>query len=478
MYVPLPSFFVVSFRHYDQLALPSETEEPVLFIQRTHNSTMYQNLKKHPEKILPVLLILSTLFRFGAAFYLGNEVKELPGTFDQVSYHALALRVLEGYGFSFGKNWWPVTAANSPTAHWSFLYTGYLIFMYSVVNSPLVARLLQALIVGLLHPYLVYRLGQRVFDDRVALFAAGITAFYSYFIYYAGALMTEPFYITAILGVFYLTLRLVETTETKKRIGLAVGLGVTLGITLLFRQLFLLFVPFLFLWLWWAWRKQSFLTTFSLTAISMGIMVLMILPVTLFNYARFDRFVLLNTNAGYAFYLANHPFYGTDFIPAGEMADYQSLIPDELKTLDEAALDQALLKQGLQFVRDDPWRYFLLSLDRIPEYFKFWPTEESGMVSNLARVSSFGLTFPWMIAGMIIWIRSQWKKKLGEFLEAPGTLLLAFFVIYTGIHIVSWALVRYRLPVDAVLILFAGLAVNELVKWYFAKRTHALAPSP
>ena len=204
-------------------------------------------------------------------------------------------------------------------------------------------------------------------------------------------------------------------------------------------------------------------------------MVVMILPITFYNYARFNRFVLLNTNAGYAFYLANHPSYGTDFIPARDMEDYQSLIPKELKTLDEAALDQALLKLGLQFVTDDPKRYILLSLDRIPEYFKFWPSSDSGLVSNLSRVSSFGLALPWMIAGLILWFMDLRKQKipLPKILESPGTLLLVFFLVYTGIHVVSWALVRYRLPVDAILIVFAGLAVEKLWQWYTNRKSQS-----
>jgi hypothetical protein len=134
-------------------------------------------------------------------------------------------------------------------------------------------------------------------------------------------------------------------------------------------------------------------------------------------------------------------------------------------------LDQALLKLGLQFVFDDPWRYFLLSLDRIPEYFKFWPSADSGMVSNLSRVGSFGLTFPWMLAGLWLWLRDAGKQNLAEFLAAPGTLISGFFLVYTGIHVVSWALVRYRLPVDALLVLFAGLAVDKLFQWYTHRNT-------
>ena len=438
---------------------------------------MYRTFKQNPEKLIPVILLVSVGLRVISAIFLGNEVRELPGTFDQVSYHALALRVLNGFGFSFDKNWWPVTAANAPTAHWSFLYTGYLVLVYSLFHSPLVARLLQTLVVGILQPYLAYRVGQSAFSSSVGVLAAAITALYSYFIYYAGALMTEPFYITAILGVLYLTLRLAKGEETAKVYGLAAGLGAILGVTLLMRQLFLLFVPFLFLWLWWARRKQKWSSTIWITSIATGVMVLMIVPITLYNYARFERFVLLNTNAGYAFYLANHPFYGTDFIPAREMPDYQALIPDDLRSLDEAALDQALLKLGLQFVQDDPWRYLMLSLDRIPEYFRFWPSSDSGLVSNLARVSSFGLMMPWMVAGMWLWLRDQSKNKASQILEMPATLLFIFFVVYTGIHIFSWALVRYRLPVDAILILFAGLAVNEFLQWVASKRNPSLVPA-
>ena len=34
--------------------------------------------------------------------------------------------------------------------------------------------------------------------------------------------------------------------------------------------------------------------------------------------------------------------------------------------------------------------------------------------------------------------------------------------VYTLVHLASWANVRYRLPVDAVWILYAGYALNDL----------------
>jgi len=131
------------------------------------------------RKMLVLIIVVSVLLRIGAAVYMGSEVVELPGTSDQISYHYLAIRVLQGHGFSFGENWWPVTKAGMPTAHWSFLYTFYLVGVYGLFGiQPLVARLIQALIVGILQPLLAYELGKKVFSPGVGLVAAAWIALY------------------------------------------------------------------------------------------------------------------------------------------------------------------------------------------------------------------------------------------------------------------------------------------------------------
>ena len=50
---------------------------------------------------------------------------------------------------------------------------------------------------------------------------------------------------------------------------------------------------------------------------------------------------------------------------------------------------------------------------------------------------------------------SRWRSFLPLYL---------FIVIHTGIHLLSWPAPRYRLSVDAVLMVFAGLALLELFK--------------
>lgn len=421
------------------------------------------------QHLLLVLIIASAiLLRLGSSFFQGNTIEILPGIYDQVSYNSLAQRLLDGHGFTFAEHHWPLTQAGEPTAHWSYLYTFYLAGVYTLVGPyPLAARVLQSLIVGVIQTYLAYRIAERTFSNGVALVAAGINAGYIYFIYYGGALMTEPFYITAILGCLFTAMQLAESNSRQRDVKLGIVLGILLSITVLLRQVFLLFIPFLFLWIWFARSRQRLGLPILSTLLSLSIVFLSILPFSLYNQSRFGRFVLLNTNSGYAFFWGNHPIYGTTFIPIlpEEMGSYQELVPEEIHHLDEASLDQELLQRGLQFVVDDPVRYILLSISRIPAYFMFWPSSNSSLISNASRVASFGLILPFILYGLFLNGKKTLQKNGNFFINlflSPQGLLIIFGLIYTSIHLLTWALIRYRLPVDAVLIPFAALALYQL----------------
>ena len=428
-----------------------------------------------------VILVAAVGLRIAAALYLGMRVVELPGTADQFSYHTLALRLLGGNGFSFGEPWWPATRADAPTAHWSYLYTAFLAGVYAVTaSSPLAARLLQAVVVGLLQPLLALRLGTDAFGRRAGVIAAALTAVYAYFIYYSPVLMTESFYICAVLGSLALAIRVAGRRQTQARSRnrawtLGLGLGGTLAAAVLLRQVYLLFVPVLVGWVLAAGRgrtgRGSRLTSIML---SLAVLLAMIFPITAFNTARFGTPVLLNTNSGFAFFWANHPIHGYRFNPIlpADLASYGELIPPELSQLNEAELDRELLRRGLQFVMDDPLRYASLSVTRIPAYFQFWPSSESSTVSNLARVMSFGLLWPIMLFGLLAAFFGPERRPGG--LASPAGLLALFVLVYSVIHVLSWALVRYRLPVDAVLLVFAGsgfeLLGRKWTRWRAGRR--------
>jgi hypothetical protein len=143
-----------------------------------------------------------------------------------------------------------------------------------------------------------------------------------------------------------------------------------MSLTVLQRQEFLPILGLVFVWLWFArpGRRREVLRG---ACYSIIVVFLAIIPWTIRNYLVFHEFVLLNTNAGYVFYWSNNPIHGTNFIKLFPTETYIGLIPQELRSLNEAALEKALMRRGIQFVMDDPARFLRLSQQPVESRI-FW----------------------------------------------------------------------------------------------------------
>lgn len=421
------------------------------------------------RKTLFLILALSVLVRVGAALYLGDTVEVLPGTHDQVSYDALAKNVVAGKGFVFDQAWYPFTPANTPTAHWSFLYVLYLAANYAVFGyHPLVARLIQAVVVGLLMPWLLYRLGKRTFSPAVGLAAAAGVSVYIYLVYYSAALMTEPFYITLLLWSLDILQRLAQRLRAeapapdapRRDLRLWVELGLAWGLASLLRQQVLLLTPFLLAWLLWAtWGRVRFGKFLQSAALTGAVVAAFILPWTVRNYLVYDAFLPLNSNVGWALYAANHPQQGYRFEPLNLPS-----VPAEWAGLNEAELNTRLTAEGIRFVLEEPGRFLAQTLDRFRNYYRFWPEPTSATISNISRVFSYGLYLPFMLWGLFCSFRLLRRPSAAHAPQDGRLIALLYLYVFTysAMHLLTWAMHRYRLPVDAVMLVFVGLAWVDL----------------
>jgi hypothetical protein len=416
------------------------------------------------NRLLVSILLLGAALRVGMAFYLGNQVDPVPAAYDQVFYHDVALNLLAGRGFSFTNPPWPFIEPGAPTAYVPFLYQLFLAGVYKVAGVyPLVARIVQALMCSLL-PWLVYLLTRRIVSGSsaavpsrwqakagaISLTAAAITAFYAYFVFYSAALMTEGLYLLMVAASLLLTYDLAgQSMPPSIRRWAAWGLAT--GVTIVMRQVFMPVSAVLFLWVAWRLRgRHAPRVWLPRATVAVAVIAAVILPWTIRNYLVFDRFLLLNSQTGQVFWNANHPYLGTEFEGSPMFQ-----IPADLEGTNEAVLDRELMKRGLQLVLDDPMRFVLLSLDRIPRYFWFWPSATSSTLSNVSRTLSFGLFVPFMIVGIVLSLR-EWRR---------WSQLYVFILLYSGIHVVSWVQVRYRMPVDLALVPFAALALVALTEY-------------
>jgi 4-amino-4-deoxy-L-arabinose transferase-like glycosyltransferase len=432
---------------------------------------------KLENRMLIAIIVVSILLRVGSSFYMGNKVEAFPGVYDQMSYDNLARRILTGHGYSFEQNWWPDTAANAPTAHWSFLYPLFLAFIYWIFGfNPLVARIIQSILAGIIFPLLVYRLANRRFGSIIGLVAAMISAIYIYFFYYSASLMTETLFIIGILWSFDIAIGIRYSQHPNFSHWFLLGIAMT--ITVLLRQTFLPIIGLIGFWLWYAARGNRLKIIKGFT-ISILIVIAGIAPWTIRNYRVFHQFVLLNTNAGYAVYWANHPSLQIGDMQLLTTQEYLAMIPSELKGMDEASLEKELMRRSISSIISDPWHYIRLTLSRFLVQFKFWPSPDSSLMSNLSRVCSFGLFLPFICYGLwLVIFRSKRYKSvydtnnrpdLSNWLRSPIALWLLFFIIYNLMHIATWASIRYRLPTDAVMIIFAAVGIVDLYQRIMVK---------
>jgi hypothetical protein len=435
------------------------------------------------RRLLLLILVLAVGVRVAVAFYLGDSVP--PGK-DENSYSQLAARLAGGYGFSFDQAWYPFTPANAPTAHWSFLYTILVGSVYTNTGiHPLAVKLIQALAAGVLLPWLTYRLAHRIFPrspgqerqlggEVLPLLAALLAAIYLYFVLYAAMVQTEALFIIAVVWSIERAMVLGEIRRRRaaqndkdaaqSNMGkdvwvAALGLGLGLGIATLLRQSILPWVVVQFAWLIWI----NVLTLMPL-ALSGLVMLACILPFTLRNYRVYGNFLLLNSNAGYAMYSAQHPMHGVSF------REFEAApLPQDLagKGLNEAQWDRELMRRGIGFALAEPGRYLRLSLSRIPDYFEFWPTRDTSLLNNIGRVGSFGVFLPFMLYGIGLAVRQARagppRQGWLEVLASSLGLALLFMAFYSLLHILTWAMPRYRLPVDAVALPFAALGILDFI---------------
>ena len=302
--------------------------------------------------------------------------------------------------------------------------------------ARLIFALLSTAIVGM-----IYLLSRRLFGSRIAICAGGIAAGYSYLIFYGVTLVTETPFILALLIALYLAYDLRKEDKTWKW----VTLGIAMAVMLLFRMAVLFFEPLLLLW---TLSPQRHLWKRAL--IPALIIIIAIAPFSYKNYQQWGHFMLLEAQFGHVFWNGNHPDHDWDFHPY-EVFD---LPPEALVRYNDAEVTSTLLKLGIQNVLDQPLHFLALTVTRLRELFTFWPTSDSTLLANSLRVISFGISLPFMLYGL--WTtRARWRILMPIYL---------FVLMHVGVYSVTWTMIRYRIPLDAVLISFAGVGLLSMLE--------------
>ena len=310
--------------------------------------------------------------------------------------------------------------------------------------------ILVQLVVGALHPLVMYGLARRLFGKRVGLVAAALTAVYGPFIFYQGVLLRD--WLPPILEPLALLALLRARESDRGRAWLLAGAA--LGLALLAKEAVLLFLPLVVLWLLWEewpeWRRRIGAASFLL-----GGFVLCVSPLLVRNALVGAPLFSLSNRAAVTF-IATHAADSTPS-PAGNTWSASTrkrvlersegkLLPTIWETLRTYQGDYGLL------IRKEIFRLRGL-LD---------PHEVSGgevsfdyglEVSPALRYTlGYGFIFPLGVAGAFMSLRG-WRRQRLIYLYLPAVLAgQALGPIQE----------RYRLTLVPVMIGYAAVALVQI----------------
>lgn len=234
--------------------------------------------------------------------------------------------------------------------------------------------------------------------------------------------------------------------------------GILWGFALLTNPALGALLPFLLGWVAYRREGESRLR-WKQAALALSIAILCCLPWTVRNYAAFHRLIPLRSNLPFELWLGNNDIFD-EHAHGGRRAITRTEEARRYTQMGETAYMAEKWRMATSFMASHPALELRLTGRKVLD---FW-------VGTDAPVKNFAETDSWLIrgillcnffsaAGAVAGIFVSWRRK------DTGTLALAPFpVAFPLLYYVTHADLRYRHPIDPVVLLLAAVAVWEVVK--------------
>jgi 4-amino-4-deoxy-L-arabinose transferase-like glycosyltransferase len=352
----------------------------------------------------------------------------------------VAQSIVEGRGFSS-----PFGVPTGPTAWYTPAYPLLLAAIFKIfgVYSAASAWAISAVnsFFSALTAAVIVGIGKETVGTKSGVAAAWLWALLPYIMQWSVRWVWETSLSALLLAaVAYGTLR----TRREPRVGYFVALGLLWAIVANANPTLLILLPVSLAWIWWRQRSAS-----SVKAGIAAVLLLTVLgcvPWVARNYLTM-RYLGLRSNFGEELYLGNQPgaegliiIWKHPIWNNAELNDYQRL--------GEIPYIAGKRKLAMDFIRSHPGTFLVITLKRIAYFWCGAPDDPRVHPSNVVVRT----TFLFMMSLLGFWgcLRAIRQKVPG------GRLLLSVLIFYPLIFYITHTHVRYRHPVDPILLLAAA----------------------
>ena len=287
--------------------------------------------------------------------------------------------------------------------------------------------------------FVVGRLALRFSDTMLTAWIAGLAAaIYPFFVFYSALILSETIFL------FLVTLFFLLLLDSRGRAFLLAG--IIAGLAHLTRPTLSLFLPAAFIW-----ARVRFGTPWKHLLLAALFFFIAILPWGLRNIGALGEFHLVTANSGHVLREGNNPYNTTGGVAGGDMR-YLDEMPEGLGELER---DKWQRDRAVEFIRSDPARFALMALRKFARFWNIWPNAP-GFDRGLYRWIAFASFTPVLLLslGSLFALRDRWRDSI---------ILWLFVCYYTALHMVTIGSLRYRLPLEPLLVALAAACLAVLI---------------
>ena len=313
------------------------------------------------------------------------------------------------------------------------------------------AHFFVGMISGLISIVLAWALTRALFEDKkTGLMAAGMMAVYPMVVFYSVVGSTESLFVPLTLGAF-LALH-------KNRV---IAASILFVLSILARPVMDAFAPFVIIWHALVIRKKGISRSFRDLAIYGILYALIMSPWWYHNIKKYGNFVRLNYGFGYVLYAGNNPMnvsgggigkidYDTWNVTGGPV---RSSIVE---------IDRELQDAAIKYIRNDPLNFIKMAGVKFVRFWNLMPHSPMVKGNKLALTATLSL-LPIITLAIATLINRQdlfWRL----------TPMLGFIAFLTLVHMITIGSIRYRYPLEPLLIVIAAPSLSLVWNLIFGKK--------
>lgn len=414
-------------------------------------SQFFKRLSGQDRQLLIAIAILALFIRLGFIATLDANSYHFS---DTRHYDSAAISLLKGDGLGADYNREP-------------LYPYVMAAIYFVFGHSFTAmRIFQALL-GVLLVFIIHDLARMVFNRKVALWAALMTALYPYLIVFSGILYTEMLFTTLMAASIWFLVR----ASFKQFWVSAIFSGVFIGLAALCRPAIFFFVPFMLLWIIFR-QRTNWLARFGFGAVILAAALAVLMPTLLGNYQKYHRLVLVRA-------------IPHTILPKFSGNNYQAMTHETINKATNAyrlqhpfGSEHDNLWAELKHYIKHPLGALAYFVDELPHFWAPFPdrldskdqgyrdkirardtrmSQNNPLISQRIQIASYIFMLPIYFLALLGVFKSVFQSRQALLLLLP---ILSFTLGYCFIY----AEVRYRIPVDPYMLTFAAFALVFIIE--------------